>query len=121
MFEISWSELLILAVVTLICVGPKELPALFNTLGRYMGQIRRHAAEFRRQFEEAMQTAEFDRINKEVMQLRDEVKNTVTEAGSLADKKVAEVKSSAEDALPREGAGTDTAGASAPVPPASKG
>ena len=41
MFEISWSELLILAVVVLIFVGPKDLPVFFNTLGKYAGALRR--------------------------------------------------------------------------------
>ena len=92
MFEISWSELLILALVTLVCVGPKELPALFNTIGRYVGMMRRQAAEFRKHFEDAMQEAEFDRINKEVMQLGDQVKTTVREASALAEKEVAATK-----------------------------
>ena len=51
MFDMSWSELLILAIVTLIFVGPKELPRLLSTLGRYAGVVRRHANEFRRYFE----------------------------------------------------------------------
>ena len=51
MFEIGWSELLILAIVTLIFVGPKELPVFLRTLGRYAGSIKRQAAEFRSQFD----------------------------------------------------------------------
>ena len=47
MFEISWSELLILAVVTLLFVGPKDLPIFLRTIGRYAGAPRRQAAEFR--------------------------------------------------------------------------
>lgn len=89
MFEISWSELLILALVTLVCVGPKELPALFNTIGRYVGMMRRQAAEFRKVFEDAMQEAEFERINSEVMKLKDDVTKSVSEAGALAEKSVA--------------------------------
>ncbi len=79
MFEISWSELLILAVVTLIFVGPKDMPVFFNTLGRYMGAIRRQANEFRRHFEDAMREAEFERINEEVRQLGDEMTGAMRE------------------------------------------
>jgi sec-independent protein translocase protein TatB len=65
MFEISWSELLILGIVTLIFVGPKELPVFLRTLGRYAGSIRRQAAEFRAQFDEALREAELDSVKKE--------------------------------------------------------
>ena len=66
MFEISWSELLILAVVTLLFVGPKELPVFLRTIGRYAGTVRRHAAEFRSQFDAAMREAELDSMKKEM-------------------------------------------------------
>jgi sec-independent protein translocase protein TatB len=65
MFEISWSELLILAIVTLIFVGPKELPVFLRTLGRYAGSIKRQANEFRSQFDAAMREAELDAVTKE--------------------------------------------------------
>ena len=66
MFEVSWSELLILAIVTLVFVGPKELPVFLRTLGQYAGTIKRHANEFRAQFDAAMREAELDSIKKEV-------------------------------------------------------
>jgi sec-independent protein translocase protein TatB len=65
MFEISWSELLILAIVTLIFVGPKELPVFLRTLGRYAGSVKRQANEFRAQFDAAMREAELDAVKKE--------------------------------------------------------
>lgn len=76
MFDISWSELLILAVVTLIFVGPKELPRFLNTLGRYAGVVRRHANEFRSVFEQAMKEAEIDQIQKEVRSMSEGVKTS---------------------------------------------
>ena len=65
MFEISWSELLLLGIVTLIFVGPKELPVFLRTLGRYAGSIKRQANEFRAQFDEALREAELDSVKKE--------------------------------------------------------
>ncbi len=79
MFEISWSELLILAVVTLIFVGPKDLPKFLNTLGRYAGMVRRQAAEFRAQFDEAMRQAELDALKKEVEDVRSGIQDAVRE------------------------------------------
>ncbi|MET0431835.1 MAG: Sec-independent protein translocase protein TatB [Hyphomicrobium sp.] len=66
MFDISWSELLILAIVTLVFVGPKELPVFLRTLGRYAGTVRRHANDFKAQFDAAMREAELDSMRKEV-------------------------------------------------------
>jgi sec-independent protein translocase protein TatB len=80
MFEISWSELLILAVVTLIFVGPKDLPKFLNTMGRYAGMVRRQASEFRAQFEEAMREAELDALKKEVDKVRTDVEASVRDA-----------------------------------------
>ena len=54
MFDIGWSELLVIAVVAIIVVGPKDLPRLMRTFGHYAGRLRRAAAEFQRQFEEAV-------------------------------------------------------------------
>ncbi len=65
MFDITSSKLLILAIVALIVVGPKDLPILLRTVGKYLGVIRRQAAEFRHQFDDAMREAELDQLKKE--------------------------------------------------------
>lgn len=88
MFEISWSELLILGIVTLIFVGPKELPVFLRTIGRYTGMIRRQAAEFRAHFDEAMRESELDQIRKDMTGLRDEVSGTVRQAKSSVEKEM---------------------------------
>ena len=83
MFDITSSKLLILAVVALIVVGPKDLPILLRTLGKYLGVIRRHAAEFRGQFDEAMREAELDGLKKEFEAVSREVRSTI-DIGSRA-------------------------------------
>jgi sec-independent protein translocase protein TatB len=80
MFEISWSELLILGIVTLIFVGPKELPVFLRTLGRYAGMARKHASEFRAHFDAAMREAELDAMRKEVEDLQKSVNSEVMNA-----------------------------------------
>ena len=45
MFDIGWTELVVIGVVALLVVGPKELPALLRTIGRYMGMVKRQANE----------------------------------------------------------------------------
>ncbi len=76
MFDITSSKLLILAIVALIVVGPKDLPILLRTVGKYLGIIRRHAAEFRGQFDEAMREAELDGLKKEFDAVSREVRAT---------------------------------------------
>ncbi|MDE0112845.1 MAG: Sec-independent protein translocase protein TatB, partial [Albidovulum sp.] len=48
MFDIGWSELLIIGIVALIVVGPKDLPGMFRALGRFTGKMRGMAREFQR-------------------------------------------------------------------------
>jgi sec-independent protein translocase protein TatB len=66
MFDITSSKLLILGLVALIVIGPKDLPPLLRMLGRYMGIIKRQAAEFRAQFDEAMRESELEHLKREV-------------------------------------------------------
>src|SRR6476659_3185185 len=66
MFEIGWGELLIIGIVALIAIGPKELPTVLRTLGQWMAKLRRMASEFQNQFHEAMREAEMADLKKEV-------------------------------------------------------
>ena len=77
MFDIGWSELVVLGVIALIVVGPKELPALLRTIGRYTGFLKKQASEFRAQFDQAMREAELDQIKKDVQSFKDDITSTV--------------------------------------------
>jgi sec-independent protein translocase protein TatB len=66
MFDIGWSELLVIGIVALIAIGPKELPGVLRTVGQWMGKIRRMASEFQGQFQEAMREAEMADLKKQV-------------------------------------------------------
>jgi sec-independent protein translocase protein TatB len=74
MFDIGWSELVVIAVVALIAIGPKELPGVLRMVGQWMGKARKMAAEFQGQFQEAMREAEMADIKKSF----DEVKEAAT-------------------------------------------
>jgi sec-independent protein translocase protein TatB len=88
MFDITSSKLLILAVVALIVVGPKDLPILLRTIGKYLGIIRRHAAEFRGQFDEAMREAELDGLKKEFDAVSREVRATIDVGARAIDEQI---------------------------------
>jgi sec-independent protein translocase protein TatB len=66
MFDISWTEFLLIGVVALIVIGPKELPAVLRTLGQYTRKVRSMAADFQGQFQEAMREAEMADLKKQV-------------------------------------------------------
>jgi sec-independent protein translocase protein TatB len=66
MFDISWGELVLVGVVALIVIGPKELPTVLRAAGQWMTKIRRMAAEFQGQFQEALREAEFADLKQQV-------------------------------------------------------
>jgi sec-independent protein translocase protein TatB len=71
MFDISWSEFAIIAVVALIAIGPKELPGVLRMVGQWMGKARKMAAEFQGQFQEAMREAEMADLKKSFDEVRE--------------------------------------------------
>jgi sec-independent protein translocase protein TatB len=70
MFDIAWSELLVIAVVALVVIGPRDLPGALRTFGRMIGKVRRMASDFQGQFNEAMKEAELDGLRKELAELK---------------------------------------------------
>jgi sec-independent protein translocase protein TatB len=76
MFDIGWGELVLIGIVALIAIGPKELPTVLRTVGQYMGKIKRMAAEFQGQFQEAMREAEMADLKKQA----DDLTSAVTDA-----------------------------------------
>src|SRR6185437_13404185 len=72
MFDIGWSELLVIAVVAIVVVGPKDLPKLMRSFGHYAGKLRRAAADFQRQFDEAMRESEVEEVRKAIESVRTE-------------------------------------------------
>ncbi len=112
MFEIGWSELLLIGIVALIAIGPKELPTVLRTLGQWMSKLRRMASEFQSQFQEAMREAEMADLKKQV----DEMTSQAQSYASFDP--VSEVKRELESTQQQiESAMVDTAGAATPSPP----
>lgn len=66
MFDIAWSEMVLIGAVALVVIGPKDLPKALRTVGQTVGRIRRMASEFQGQFNEAMREAELADLKKQV-------------------------------------------------------
>jgi sec-independent protein translocase protein TatB len=64
MFGLNWGELVVIGIVALIAIGPKELPTVLRTVGQWMGKVRRMANEFQGQFQEALREAELTDLQK---------------------------------------------------------
>lgn len=102
MFDITSSKLLILAIVALLVVGPKDLPLLLRTIGKYMGVIRRHAAEFRAQFDEAVRDTELEQLKQDLESVRHEMKSTIDEGAAAIDRDIESAKLNVQQAVDSE-------------------
>jgi sec-independent protein translocase protein TatB len=71
MFDLDSGKLLILGLIALIVIKPKDLPGVMRQIGQTIAQLRRMAAEFQGQFKDAMQEAELDELKKEMTKVTD--------------------------------------------------
>jgi sec-independent protein translocase protein TatB len=75
MFGFGWGEMVVIGIVALIAIGPKELPTVLRTLGQYMGKVRRMANEFQGQFNEALREAELTDLQKHADDITKDISN----------------------------------------------
>jgi len=66
MLDVGWTELLVIAVVLIVVVGPKDLPPMLRAFGKMTTRLRAMAGEFRSQFDEALKEAELDDVRKTI-------------------------------------------------------
>jgi sec-independent protein translocase protein TatB len=96
MFDISWTEFLLIGIVALVVIGPKELPGVMRSLGQWTRKIRGMATEFQNQFQEAMREAEMADLKKQVDDMAQGVKDDFTKLDPLKDVR-ADVESIGKD------------------------
>jgi sec-independent protein translocase protein TatB len=68
--DLSWSHMLLVLVVALVVVGPKDLPKVMRTMGRWVAKARAMADQFRKSFDEMARQSELDELRKELDDLR---------------------------------------------------
>jgi sec-independent protein translocase protein TatB len=86
MFDIGWSELLLIGIVALIVVGPKDLPGMFRTLGKFTAKARRMARDFQRAMEEAADESGVREAAKDLQGLTNPKKMGLDKLKDAADK-----------------------------------
>lgn len=70
MFDLSWSHILLVLIVALVVVGPKDLPKIMRSAGRWIGKARSMADQFRKSFDEMARQSELDELRAEIEALR---------------------------------------------------
>ncbi len=119
MFELDWGKLVIIGIVALIAIGPKELPGVLRTLGQYMAKIRRMAAEFQGQFQEALREAEMADLKQQAEDMTSSVSDIASFDPVATAKKEMEAAFNPESAKVSEPSGevSPAAPLGAPEPP----
>jgi sec-independent protein translocase protein TatB len=115
MFEIGWGELVLIGVVALIAIGPKELPGVLRTVGQYMAKVRRMASEFQGQFQEAMREAEMADVKKSVDEMTESATKHFTDFDPIGTVRK-EIESLSADPF-KDGSPTDTTSTAASASP----
>jgi sec-independent protein translocase protein TatB len=126
MFDIGWTEMLVIAVVMIVIVGPKDLPKMLRTFGKTTAKLRSMAGDFQKQFNDALKEAELDDVKKSVDSLRSlNPANEIKKQLNPFEKAAADVRAGLDKALkpaaPATGgtaaaAGTTAAAAAASTP-----
>ncbi len=119
MFDFDAGKLLIIGVVALVVIGPKDLPRVLRQLGQMMGRVRRMAGEFQGQFMEAIKEADLQDLRTEVAKLKDTARLDIDfdPARDVKHELLSAVNGTGAEPLMT--AASDTLGAPPPVPHAS--
>ena len=112
MFDIGWGELVVIGIVALIAIGPKELPGVLRSVGQWVGKIKGMASDFQGQFQEAMREAEVADLKKQF----DEASSAATNFTSGFDNPLESAKNQIESTFKETPPPTSEPGAT-PVAP----
>ena len=111
MLDMSWGEIMVIGAVALIVIGPKDLPKALRTVGQVTGKLRRMAAEFQGQFNEAMREAELDEVKKQLQGVND----SVTSATNTSFNPIQTIRDELKTSIEAPVTGTEKAASQDPV------
>lgn len=118
MLDIGWSELLVIGIVALIVVGPRDLPSMFRTVGQYVAKARGMAREFQRSMEDAARQSELQDLHRAAQSVRDLGRVATGGVSGLAQFGLDHTRRAAEQAMtpPQVDAPAQPAPAASPAP-----
>jgi len=100
MLDIGWTEMLVIAIVMIVVVGPKDLPKMLRSFGKTTAKMRSMAGDFRKQFDDALKEAELDGVKESLNELRKmNPAADIKKALNPMEKAAAEVRAGLETAL----------------------
>ena len=104
MLEVGYSEILVIAIVLIVVVGPKDLPKMLRAFGKAMTRFRQVSGDFRRQFDDALKEAELDEVRKTIADVRkldprQQVRDVFNPLRSAADSIRSDVQSAMKPAM----------------------
>ncbi|MCP4328092.1 MAG: twin-arginine translocase subunit TatB [Alphaproteobacteria bacterium] len=88
MFDIGWTEMLVVIVVAVIIIGPKDLPRALRTVGQWAGKVRAIGRDFQRGLDDMIRETELDEMKKQLdatrqLDIKKEIENTIDPTGSI--------------------------------------
>jgi sec-independent protein translocase protein TatB len=120
MFDIGFSEIIVIAVVALIVIGPEKLPKTARTLGHLFGRLQRYVNEVKRDIQRELELEELRKLQQNVQSAAKEIEESMASASRDVERGVRDVEAAlgatAEPA--QSGASTETAAATPPPPAA---
>ena len=117
MLEVGYSEILVIAIVLIVVVGPKDLPKMLRAFGRMMTKFRTVSGDFRRQFDDALREAELDEVRKTISDVRNlDPRNQIREALNPLRQATSSLRSDVENAIKPAAATTTPAPAAVMTP-----
>ncbi len=111
MLDIGWTEVLVIGVVALFVIGPKDVPKALRTLGQWAAKIRGLAREFRETVDDAVRETELEEVKRQVESastgFREQIRGTIDPDGELT-KSLESVRTTVEKPVPGVPGGTTT-------------
>ncbi len=102
MFDVSFGEMLVIAIVALVVIGPEKLPKVARTLGALMGRVQRYVGSVKADVERELQAQDLNRIHGDVQQAVDTFKSEVTKEAGQIEAPLAEAVRSVEEPVRQE-------------------
>ncbi len=107
MFDLGWSELLLIAVVAIVVVGPRDLPRMMRTVGQYTSKARRMARDMQSQFNDAVREADLEDVGRQIQDLKSmnpgrQLRDTLTKPLQSAGEDIEKTASNIDEAVRAE-------------------
>lgn len=119
MFDIGWPEMLVIAIVLIVVVGPKDLPRMLRAFGKTTSKLRSMAGDFRKQFDEALKEAELDDVKTLATEARKlDPRSEIRKHLSPFEKAGEQVKAGMENVMKPQAAKAGAAAVPGETPPA---